>query len=78
MEHLSTEALDAGLDEIRRSPADDGRVELIVARPAVDERRELTAAELDTTMGLVGDTWSIRPSRAPTTAAPTPRCSSTS
>jgi hypothetical protein len=62
MEHLGTEALDAGLDEIRRSPADDGRVELIVGRPAVDERRELTEAELDTTMGLVGDTWSIRPS----------------
>jgi hypothetical protein len=62
MEHLTTEALEAGLDEIRRSPADEGRVELIVARPAVGERDELTEAELDVTLGLVGDTWSIRPS----------------
>jgi len=32
--HLSTGALHAGLDEIRGAPADDGRVELIVRRPA--------------------------------------------
>jgi len=62
MEPLTTEALDAGLDEIRRSPTDDGRVELIVARPAIDERHELAEAELDVTVGVVGDTWSQRPS----------------
>ena len=62
MDHLNREALDAGLAEIRRSPRDDGRVELIVARPAVDERRELPEADLDTAVGLIGDTWSIRPS----------------
>ena len=39
MEHLSAEQLEAGLDEIRRSPADRGRVELIVRRPAVERAR---------------------------------------
>ena len=62
MDHLTTEALNAGLEEIRRSPADGGRVELIVARPAVDERDELSEGQLDVTLGLVGDSWSQRPS----------------
>jgi hypothetical protein len=39
--HLSTPALEAGLEEIRRAPADHGRVELIVRRPATDERELL-------------------------------------
>jgi hypothetical protein len=62
-EHLSAEALDAGLDEIRRSPSDLGRVEMIVRRPAVDQRELLERAELDSVEGLVGDTWRVRPSK---------------
>jgi hypothetical protein len=58
--HLTTDALHAGLDEIRRAPADDGRVELIVRRPAVDEREVLREGLLDPTEGLVGDTWRSR------------------
>ena len=50
----------AGLDEIRRAPADDGRLELIVRRPAVDEREVLDEGVLDLTEGLVGDTWRSR------------------
>jgi hypothetical protein len=70
VEHLSTAALEAGLDVIRQSPADNGRVELIVRRPAVDERDVLDEGELDTTVGLVGDTWSVRgSSRTPDGAA---------
>jgi MOSC domain-containing protein YiiM len=55
--------LEAGLDEIRRSPADGGTVQLIVRRPAVDRREVSEVAELDTEQGLVGDTWRIRGSR---------------
>jgi hypothetical protein len=61
--HLTTDALHAGLDEIRRAPADDGRVELIVRRPAVDAREVLTEGRLDPTEGLVGDTWRARGSK---------------
>ncbi len=57
MEHRSAAELEAGLDEIRRSPAGEGTVELIVRRPAEDEREVLDAGELDLDEGLVGDVW---------------------
>jgi hypothetical protein len=64
-EHLSAEALEAGLDEIRRSPADEGTVELIVRRPAEGEREVLEEGTLDG-QGLVGDRWrGRRASRTP-------------
>lgn len=55
--HLDLAALDAGLDEIRRSPADQGPVALIVRRPAENEREVLAEARLDLTAGLPGDAW---------------------
>ena len=55
--------LEAGLAEIRRSPADDGILRLIARRPAVDEREHLQAARLDTEQGLVGDSWRARGSK---------------
>ncbi len=58
--HLTREELDAGLDEIRRSPADDGVLEMIVRRPQVGERETVDEAWLDTEVGLVGDSWSTR------------------
>ena len=60
VEHLDLAALEAGLDEIRRSPKDAGRLELIVARPAVEERELLEEGMLDTAEGLVGDCWRAR------------------
>jgi MOSC domain len=60
--HLTTEELEAGLDEIRRSPKDEGVLELIVRRPRVNEREVLEEGELHTTEGLVGDSWKKRPS----------------
>lgn len=63
MEHPDTAALEAGLDHIRRSPHDGGRLELIVRRPAEGEREELEVGELDPCVGLVGDTWLARGSR---------------
>jgi len=53
--HLELAELEAGLDEIRRSPSAEGTVELIVRRPAVDEREVLAEAKLDTVAGLIGD-----------------------
>ena len=58
--HLAREELVGGIDEIRRSPKDDGVVELLVARPAVGERAVLEEADLDLTDGLVGDGWRTR------------------
>ena len=62
--HLTTEELEAGLDEILRSPAAEGTVELIVRRPAVDERELVEEAELDLEEGLVGDNWHVRGSKS--------------
>jgi MOSC domain-containing protein YiiM len=58
--HLGAEELAAGLDHVRAAPPDQGRVELIVRRPAVDEREALEEAVLDLDEGLVGDTWRSR------------------
>jgi hypothetical protein len=62
MNHLTTAELEAGLEEIRKAPKDEGRVELIVCRPQVDEREILEEATLDLKEGLVGDSWKNRPS----------------
>jgi hypothetical protein len=42
------------------SPRDIGIVEMIVCRPAVDERAVLGEGMLDTRHGLVGDSWETR------------------
>ena len=52
--------LNGGLDEVRAAPADLGVVRMIVRRPAVDARETLVEGELDTELGLVGDTWAER------------------
>jgi len=60
---MTTAELEQRLDDLRRSPADAGTVELIVRRPAVGEREVLQAGVLDPDHGLVGDTWIDRPSK---------------
>ena len=60
MGHRSTTELEAGLDVVRASPADGGRVDLIVCRPAPGERQMLEEAVLDVVEGLVGDNWRTR------------------
>jgi hypothetical protein len=60
VEQLDYASLEAGLADVRRSPSDAGRLELIVRRPAVGEREELTEAVLDVDDGLVGDSWLTR------------------
>ena len=58
--HLTRKEVEAGLDVIRAAPTDEGLLELIVRRPAVDEREAVDEAELDLEQGLVGDNWLAR------------------
>jgi hypothetical protein len=60
MVYVETPILEAGLDEVRGAPHDNGVVELIVRRPAEDERELLVEATLDPVVGLVGDLWPTR------------------
>lgn len=62
--HLTIEELEAGLDDIRRSPRDTGTVAMIVRRPGVDQREVVEEAMLDRTEGLVGDNWRARGSKS--------------
>jgi hypothetical protein len=52
--------LEESLDHIRQAPKDAGTVELIVARPAVDQRETLSEGWLEAGGGLRGDTWRVR------------------
>jgi hypothetical protein len=60
--HLTTEELEAGLEQVLRAPKDDGVLELIVRRPRPGEREILPEAALDVREGLVGDSWKDRKS----------------
>ena len=51
------------LATIRSAPRNIGRVVLVVRRPAVGEREVVTEAILDPRVGMIGDSWSTRPSR---------------
>lgn len=70
--HLATEQLEAGLDELRSSPADGGVLELIVRRPVVDGREVLGVGELTLQEGLAGDSWKARPSSRSDDGGPHP------
>jgi hypothetical protein len=72
MEHRTLEQLEAGLDVIRRSPRDDGAVELIVRRPLVGAREVLDQGELSISDGLVGDSWKNRESTRTVDGLPHP------
>ena len=73
MQQLELPALESGLDDVRRSPKDEGRVELIVRRPAENEREVLAEATLDTEEGLVGDEWLTRGTSATEDGSPHPK-----
>jgi len=70
--HLTMAELEAGLDEIRQSPKEEGVIALIVRRPKVDAREVLEEGELDLVEGLVGDTWKVRGSSRTTDGAAHP------
>ena len=58
--HLPWAELQAGLASVRSAPAGEGRLELIVRRPAVDAREVMAEGRLDPEHGLAGDTWRAR------------------
>ena len=60
VEHLSRERLEAGLDHIRESPQDHGRLVLVVRRPEVGQRDLPQEVVLDQVTGLEGDNWLTR------------------
>ena len=60
MEHLSRERLEAGLDHVRESPQDHGRLVLVVRRPEVGQRDLPEEAVLHQVTGLAGDNWLTR------------------
>ena len=59
-QHRAMAELEAGLDEVRRSPKDEGVLQLIVQRPERGERVLIDEGRLDVEVGLVGDNWLTR------------------
>jgi MOSC domain-containing protein YiiM len=62
----------ASLPHLRAAPIDGGVVELVVARPTVGERVVLDQGTFDTEVGLIGDSWHLRPSRHSVDGGPHP------
>jgi hypothetical protein len=60
MANRKLDELQAGLEHVRASPREEGRLELIVRRPAVDHREVLERGDLDLEVGLAGDNWSTK------------------
>jgi hypothetical protein len=67
------EELEAMIEDIRDAPTDTGVIELIVRRPAVDEREIVDEVRLDLAEGLVGDSWRTRGSGSTPDGSADPR-----
>ncbi|MDG1462175.1 MAG: MOSC domain-containing protein [Gammaproteobacteria bacterium] len=57
MEHLAREQLEAGLSHILAAPKEFGSIEMIVRRPAENQREVVQSCILDPLQGLIGDNW---------------------
>jgi len=55
--HLTHEQLVAALDALPPAPVDVGRVDLLVARPGVDQREVPESVHLTVEGGMPGDRW---------------------
>lgn len=62
-QHRPLAELQAGLEEVRRAPADLGSVQRIVRRPAVGERESVETVAVTLESGMDGDDWLGRGSR---------------
>ncbi len=62
---LGRERLQEGLAYILGSPRDEGRLEMVVRRPAEGEREVVAEARIEPGQGLVGDSWSTRAKVSP-------------
>ena len=60
VKQLTMQELEAGLDDVRRSPKDRGVLQMIVRRPQTDVREVVEEGQLDLLEGLVGDDWRTR------------------
>ena len=60
MAHRTRAELCDSIEHLRAAPADQGRVHLVVRRPANKQREILTLGRLDVDEGLVGDNWLSR------------------
>lgn len=69
---LSMEELEANIDHILASPKDEGIIEMILIRPAVDQRQEVEEAVIDQVVGVVGDNWKTRGSKSTTDGSADP------
>ena len=58
--HLTLAEMEENLEEIRSSPKQEGKLDLIVRRPRAEEREVIEEAELSIAEGIVGDNWSKR------------------
>lgn len=63
LKDLSIEELEAGMDNLKQSPKDNGVVEMIVRRPDVDQREVLSVGKITLENGLEGDNWKARGSK---------------
>lgn len=70
--HRSTDDLLAGLEHVRRSPREEGVLELVVVRPRAGERVVQHLATLDLELGVLGDTWIERGSSRTVDGGPNP------
>ncbi len=62
---MTTDQLDALVDDVAAAPSQSGTIELVVARPATGERLVLDVGELQPGVGLVGDNYLERGSSKP-------------
>ena len=58
--HLRNAEIEAGVAHVLAAPKDEGRLEMIVRRPAVNAREVIAEGELDREHGLLGDNWLTR------------------
>ncbi|HSG78755.1 MAG TPA: MOSC domain-containing protein [Acidimicrobiia bacterium] len=72
MSHATSGELAAGTAHVLASPSNEGRVVLVVRRPAEGEREVLEEAMLDPALGLEGDDWLARRERRNPGVAPDP------
>ncbi len=64
VKHLTLEEMEAGLENIRQSPKENGKLIMIVRRPETERREVVAEGRLDLLEGLVGDNWKERGSRS--------------
>ncbi len=56
--HLTPEQLEGGLPGVLSSPQDDGLVEMLIVRPAENERLTPGSVDVSSLLGVNGDHWS--------------------